>query len=179
MKCSCGCGRDTEISKIPPYSLNKFIHGHARRLSMEKRFWNHVQKTDTCWLWTGKPNKAGYGRIALDAPNQQTTIMAHRYSYELHFDKIPDSLSVCHHCDNPICVRPDHLFAGTMLDNMQDMINKKPHFNRKVFTAELNLILELAKSNLTISDIARQSKLSRTTVRRILKNTILPPGAKL
>lgn len=81
-----------------------------------KRFWDKVQKTDGCWLWTaGKSN--GYGMYR---PTSRTQKWAHRMSWELHFGLIPDGLCVCHRCDTPACVRPDHLFLGTKRDNSLD-----------------------------------------------------------
>lgn len=89
-----------------------------RRRSVD-RFWEKVQKTDECWLWTGAINSSnGYGRIR---HNKYT----HRVSYEFHFGAIPKGLFVCHRCDNPPCVRPDHLFLGTPGDNMRDMHSKQ------------------------------------------------------
>lgn len=81
------------------------------------RFWNRVNKTeDGCWEWTGSKLPTGYGHLKFD--NIQT--YAHRVSWSLCVGEIPDGLCVLHHCDNPCCVKPDHLFLGTMLDNMHD-----------------------------------------------------------
>src|SRR3990167_9291402 len=49
---------------------------------------------------------------------------AHRFSYDLHYGPVPKGLSVCHHCDNPPCVRPDHLYAGTVADNARDAVSR-------------------------------------------------------
>ncbi len=87
---------------------------------VEDRFWDKVQKTDNCWLWTGVPNKGGYGLIYVNGK----IVFAHRYSYQLHFGSIPDGLDICHSCDVPNCVNPSHLFAGTAQDNMADKIKK-------------------------------------------------------
>lgn len=84
------------------------------------RFWNKVNKTDTCWLWTGCTNGIGYGLIRIDTKLYST----HRFSYELHFGKIPVGIHVLHSCDNPLCVNPEHLFLGNQKDNMRDMMNK-------------------------------------------------------
>ena len=76
-------------------------------------------KTD-CWNWLGGKNNLGYGLIR-DGDRMRTT---HRVSYEANKGSIPHNLVVCHSCDNPSCVNPDHLWLGTMADNMQDMISK-------------------------------------------------------
>lgn len=85
----------------------------------EVRFWRFVHKTDGCWLWTGG-TKNGYGEIKVnDSP-----VGAHRFSYEMAHGPIPEGLMACHHCDTPLCVRPDHLYAGTRLDNAQDAVRR-------------------------------------------------------
>ena len=85
-----------------------------------KRFWSKVEKTDTCWLWTGYKHNQGYGIVRLNG----NIVRAHRVSYFLEHGIIPEGLHICHHCDNPSCVNPSHLFAGTHKDNMQDKVNK-------------------------------------------------------
>lgn len=92
------------------------------------RFWSHVEKTDGCWNWTAHLLPGGYGHFQLGT---NRTDRAHRFSYKLHFGPIPkdDGIEwcVCHRCDNPRCVRPDHLFLGTDRDNMHDMMRKGRH----------------------------------------------------
>ncbi len=81
------------------------------------RFWSKVNKTESCWLWTAASSNKGYGVFGAD---DQRRILAHRYSWELAHGPIPDGLLVCHRCDTPLCVRPDHLFLGTYEENMAD-----------------------------------------------------------
>jgi hypothetical protein len=82
-------------------------------------FWSKVVKTDTCWLWTGRKNKKGYGTIKVDGRSWTT----HRLSYYLETGVNP-ALYVLHHCDVRNCVNPAHLYAGTQTDNMRDMLSR-------------------------------------------------------
>lgn len=84
------------------------------------RFWKNVDKTDGCWNWTGTRTDKGYGRFKTSTKNWR----AHRLSYEMHCGPIPEGMQVLHECDNPSCVRPDHLFLGTNADNMADKCAK-------------------------------------------------------
>jgi HNH endonuclease len=84
------------------------------------RFWEKVQKTETCWVWTGTMETGGYGRINVGGKWQR----AHRVAWELSIGPIQAGLCVCHRCDNPPCVNPAHLFLGTQRDNLRDMVAK-------------------------------------------------------
>ena len=88
-------------------------------------FWSKVAKQpgDGCWLWTGKPGNGngGYGRTQV-APRR--TELAHRVSYVIAFGPIEADDCVLHHCDTPLCVRPEHLFKGDRGDNARDMASK-------------------------------------------------------
>lgn len=95
-------------------------HGatQAQTRSVEERFWSFVAKSDGCWTWTGTTMR-GYGQFKTTRLEQ-----AHRVSWRMHFGPIPAGRSVCHSCDNPPCVRPDHLWLGTHAQNMRDMALK-------------------------------------------------------
>lgn len=90
------------------------------RKTAEARFWEKVNKTNTCWEWTAHKLFNGYGRFNINGK----TDYAHRISWQFATGKYPKGKQVLHSCDNPACVRPDHLFLGTLNDNMVDR-NKK------------------------------------------------------
>lgn len=86
-----------------------------------------------CWQWTGGSRKTGYGSFKLKFSGG-VEWSAHRASWILFRGSIPDGLYVLHRCDNPLCVNPDHLFTGTQLDNVHDMLAK----NRSNYTGPRN-----------------------------------------
>lgn len=100
-----------------------------------ERFWSKVRKTDGCWLWTGNPDRDGYGQFRRGATGSKT-IRAHHFAWEEKRGPVPAGMDLCHTCDTPNCVRNDdegtyevdgldlprqgHLFLGTNRDNQRD-----------------------------------------------------------
>lgn len=119
-----------------------------------KRFWEQVEKSDGCWVWTGcKINKEGYGGQRIRGVLYPT----HRLSWILRNGPIPQGLQVLHHCDNPPCVNPDHLFIGTIGDNMKDKAAK----GRAVNTPQVGVVHW--KARLTELDVKHIRELRTTT----------------
>lgn len=99
------------------------------------RFWYNVSEREGCWGWAGFTSPGGYGVLTWTRPDGGPTSMAaSRFSYMVHFGNIPDDLYVCHHCDNPPCCNPAHLFLGTAADNIHDAQRKgRLPMGRKVY----------------------------------------------
>ena len=130
------------------------------------RFWNKVNKTDSCWEWMSSINNKGYGTFWY----QGRPVYAHRLAYELTVDKIPNNLCACHHCDNPKCVNPDHLFLGTHKDNIQDASNKGRLRNRYSKLSEFDIleIRNLLASGVSQRMVAKQYSVGVMTINHIV-----------
>lgn len=176
--CACGCG-ETIPAFGPSGHPRSYVRGHARRRDAVLRFWDHVDKSGECWIWTGYCQPKGYGLFyPADYHRQRNnrTTSAHRYSYELHFGPIPSGMSVCHRCDNPPCVRPDHLWLGTNGDNVRDMYAKgrggyrgmpgSLHPSAKL--TERDVYDMRAKYRRLVNDLAADYGVTRVLVRQIL-----------
>ena len=111
-------------------------------------FWKKVLKIDGgCWEWQGSRLPSGYGTIHLRGCGENENHRAHRLSWFLHFGIIPDGMMVLHKCDNTRCCNPAHLFLGSNLDNMLDMVKKGRHSKALMNPDKQKEISELAKSS--------------------------------
>lgn len=88
---------------------------------------------DACWEWQAGRDKDGYGTFYLGVNNKR----AHRVSFQLYRGDVPSHLKVCHQCDNPPCVNPNHLFLGTAQDNNTDMTIKERGGKRKLTATQI------------------------------------------
>lgn len=115
----------TNESRVRFCSLSCSNRARGGMRTAAEKFLSKVSKSDGCWEWQGSRSRRGYGWFSSAAHTYN--VPAHRASYELFCSEIPPGLYVLHKCDNPPCVRPDHLFIGTQRDNIHDMIQKGRH----------------------------------------------------
>lgn len=109
----------------PSHLVEKSISQIKGSIPANKRFWKFVRKNkDECWDWIGGKTSAGYGCFGVVSDSGKWKMwQAHRYSHLLHHG-YESKIHICHHCDNRLCVNPDHLFEGTDKDNVWDCIKK-------------------------------------------------------
>lgn len=166
------CGKNFKLS--PVEAKKETFCSWSCRYNPVHRFLKRVMKTDTCWLWTGRLGRGGYG--AFDWKG--TSIYAHRAAYELFVGEIPEGLDILHSCDNRRCVNPAHLRPGTHLDNMRDMYSKnrrqcrlgEDHPNSKLTWEQVNSIRqEYAAGGTTFQKLGRKYQVDQTLIHRIVR----------
>jgi hypothetical protein len=172
--CSIKCVRYTG----PLDSLN-VRQGFWKKANNEQK-WQHIKnqfekfiiKKDGCWGWKKALDKSGYARISM---GRSKIILGHRASWIIHNGLIPDDIFVCHHCDNPGCTNPEHLFLGTPKDNVQDCLNKKRrtassglnHYNVKLTEDQVREIKKLLKEKVSQSKLGKKFNVSPSTIQNI------------
>lgn len=143
----------------------------------DKAFWAKVEKTLTCWIWTGAvsgPMK--YGALTRSGMH----FLAHRWSWKLAFGPIPDGMHVLHNCDTPRCVNPEHLFLGTKLDNTRDMIAKgrskfsnphpgMTHHNHRFSDDDIRTMRLLFEAGLSQCELGRIYRTNQGNISRIVR----------
>lgn len=159
-----------------------YMNARQLRTTISDRFWKKVEKTSDCWNWVGCKDAKGYGEIGVGG--KRGTAFAHRVSFELHNGQIPVGLHVLHRCDNPSCVRPDHLFLGTHSDNMQDMWEKgrgrcdgagrrgSANGNHRLTEPQVIEIRSRVSSGATRRGLAREFNVSKTLISLIANGAV-------
>lgn len=124
------CGAEMMLSLSRAVRGQKYCSRPCMFPPQEDRFWDRIDfdgpiperypHLGPCWLWTGCVGSHGYGQMRWDGRDNLT----HRVSWIIHFGPITDEVDVCHHCDNPPCCSPSHLFQGGARENAEDMVSK-------------------------------------------------------
>jgi hypothetical protein len=184
--CGCGCGKQTDIAERTRQGRGwvrgqpkPALRGHrlTPRLRSDpvERFWSHVRKTESCWLWTSTKNKSGHGTFRF-APDE-TMKKAHRVSWELANGPIPLGMVVCHNCpsgDNPACVNPAHMFLGDQAENVRDCVRKgriplgAKRASSKLTAEIVTRIRALAREGRSSASLAREFGVATATARAIV-----------
>ena len=146
------------------------------RPDVTARFWSKVDRSGDCWVWTACRHRDRHGAPTygmLRGPNR-TTLKAHRVSYEIAYGLIPEGQAVLHGCDNYACVRPTHLYLGTQLDNIRDMVerHRTPHgqaANRrgKLTVDQVRTIRRRRAAGEALAALAAEFNVSSETVRSV------------
>lgn len=150
--------------------------GYYTQENFKDYFWNRFNKTETCWLWTGRLKQpSGYGTIQKD----KKTFYVHRLSYILTFGDIPDDLIIRHKCDVKHCGNPAHLEMGTQADNMKDCVERgrKPigelHYQGKLNDKSVDAIrLRYWIENESSGKLAKEFGVSSGTILEVVHGRI-------
>ena len=151
--------------------------------SLFEQWERHVDRSGDCWEWTASKDEKGYGYIGVpDDAGDFHTKKAHRITYEFFVGPIPEGMHVLHHCDNPSCVNPDHLYAGSNADNVRDREERgrsaKPPIvcgrrngNAVLTESDVIRIRERALGGESERSIADQAGVGRSTVHHVIDGT--------
>lgn len=139
-------GKHFKNTRFCSKKCSNYVTGQGNCTTVESKLWPRLKISDSgCWEWQGGKDKDGYGSLRWGKEQR-----SHRVAWILSFGPIPNGLQVLHHCDNPPCCNPIHLFTGTSDDNNKDMIRKgrsNPPRGERAGTAKLTTqdVLEIRR----------------------------------
>lgn len=143
------------------------------RTDPNERFWKYVQKTETCWIWSGGKTTGGYGKF--NPTHKSGWEKSHRFSWTLHFGEIPEGKVVCHKCNMKLCVRPDHLYVATSRENTLDAMRDglcpigEKHGMAKITEEQVKEIRLLHKpKEISMGFLAKKYGITKTQISRII-----------
>lgn len=158
--------------------MGKSAYSPRSKKGIIGNFISKIEFTETCWIWSGSINQNGYGNFQLPT----ITTIASRASYFIFKEELPDGLFVCHKCDNPPCVNPDHLFLGTAKDNAMDCRVKKRccfdvpktrrtlsgslHWSAKLTEKDVHYIRSLTYHDQLFKELAEMFSVNVSTIRK-------------
>lgn len=134
---------------------------------MDEKFMARVRKDPStgCWLWTGEVNAKGYGRTWVNGKREK----AHRVAWRETNGPIPEGMVLCHRCDRPSCVNPDHLFLGDMRVNAIDMVRKGRAPAAKLSRSRAEEIRTRVQAGESMRSIAREVGVDPKTIRLLVR----------
>lgn len=158
-----------------------FTGRNKNKPAIMKRFWSKVciclhgvECHECCWVWSAGKLHFGHGFFHYTLINKKVTVLAHRFAFLLTYGTFPKELCICHHCDNPSCCNPEHLFLGTTQDNILDKIRKNrhpfglSHGMAKLTDEDVYEIFYLQSLGMTQRAIAANLDISQKTVWSVL-----------
>lgn len=138
--------------------LFRMLHVFVDTPALRRRFWSRVTIGDGCWNHSGSLSSSGY-------PQFRNTL-AHRASWEFANGPISKGVFICHKCNNKKCVRPDHLYAGTHKQNMDDVAKTMSHPKRKLTSCE---VAEIRSSSESQRTLARRYGVSQRSIWDVIR----------
>jgi hypothetical protein len=151
------------------------------RESVSRRFWANTKPTsDGCVVWLGEVHHIGYGKAyGWYLNGKEVRLRAHRLAWMLEYGRIPNKLLVCHTCDNPLCVKPSHLFIGTDKDNNDDKGQKGRSKGNTMGGGRLTMrqVVSMRKEyseGVSYGALARKYGVARWSVSRLIRRKLRP-----
>jgi hypothetical protein len=143
-----------------------------RTVPINEHFWTKVDRSGDCWLWMAARRPSGYGTYYID----RVPMLAHRVAWELTYGPIPKGLWICHSCDTPPCVRPEHLFLGSGRANAMDARRKgRLQMRERQYAAKLdaatvrNIRERYATGRVSQSSLAAEYGVTQSIVWRVIR----------
>lgn len=179
LSCCAECG---SVYYVPPSHRenSSYCSRACRALAQTKwqyrpvaeRFWEKVDKSGDCWIWTAALLKTGYGSIRINGKSER----AHRVAYELSVGPIQKGMLLRHSCDNPKCVNPAHLVPGTKSENTKDALERgqhivgEDHYRAKIPNHAISTIRAALEAGVPGKYLAKQFGVDQTTISHIKLN---------